>query len=35
MDEDKGDPFAGLGWGAEIVSLVDSNFFLILHRKVD
>ena len=21
MDEDKGDPFAGLGWGVEIVSL--------------
>ena len=23
MDEDKADPFAGLGWRAEIVSLVD------------
>ena len=23
MDEDEGDPFAGLGWGVEIVSLVD------------
>ena len=23
MDEDKGDPFARLGWGVEIVSLAD------------
>ena len=23
MDEDEGDPFVGLGWKAQIVSLVD------------
>ena len=35
MDEDEGDPFVGLGWGAKIVSLANPIVLLILHQKVN